>query len=186
MRTFVIVLSAAVALVFAGQAAAGCWATVGISPFPTGLSAGETWNVDVRVLQHGRTPLEDATPTVVVADAGTGEEHSFAAVPTREAGVYRAAVTFPSEGNWSVAVHDGFPEVECAQTHTFMTHAIGPPSGAAGPATGAPDPVPPDAAAVDPGGSRPWPVVAGVLGALALLAVGLAVRHGRPRSTVGA
>jgi hypothetical protein len=178
MRRTVIILAAAVALVLAGQASAGCWATAGISPLPTGVTVGETWNVDVRVLQHGRTPLAGATPTVVIAGGANGTERSFQASPTAEPGHYRAAVTFPARGDWSVAVHDGFPEAQCAQTHTFGTHVIAAATAPSGPA-------PPDAAPV-PGGPSPWPIVGGVLGALALLAVALAVRHSRPRTAAEA
>ena len=91
-----------------GSAAAGGWATVELGSTPDGLGAGEAWVVEVTVLQHGRTPLDDVEPTVTVSKAHGGETLSVPATPTGEPGVYRASVTFPSAGRWTYTVHDGF------------------------------------------------------------------------------
>jgi hypothetical protein len=169
MRRITSILAVAVWLVLAGDALAGCWATVGISPLPTDVAAGERWNVDVRVLQHGRTPLADATPKVVIANAKTGETRSFAASGRGDPGMYQAAVVFPAAGDWSVAVGDGFPVPECAQTHTFGTFVIGP-----------------SATPPGHGGSSLWPVVGGALGALAAAVLVVVTRRRRsPRTAAG-
>jgi YtkA-like len=131
MRTLTIVAATAVALAAAGAAQAGCWATAGVSP-PPPETAGATWNADIKVMQHGRTPLADAKPTVTIRNA-SGESKTFAARPTGETGVYRAKVVFPSAGTWRYAVHDGFPVRECAQTHTFAPVDIGAPPGSGTP-----------------------------------------------------
>jgi hypothetical protein len=173
VRKLVIGIAVAAALAVAGTAGAGCFATVGISPLPGGVDAGETWTVDVRVLQHGRTPMADATPVVVVANTRTGERLTVPATPADVAdGRYRASVVFPSAGTWSVAVDDGFPVAECAQTHTFGTYAVG----------DAPTTPPAATAPAEEAGSFPvLPIALGiVLGTAALVlaaAVGIRVRR---------
>lgn len=112
------------ALALAGAAQAGCMATVGLSPLPkAGHKAGQPWIVTVRVLQHGRTPLADATPTVRIRNAA-GKLFTFRARPTARVGSYRARVVFPRAGRYSLAVHDGFPHRACARIHTFRAVTI--------------------------------------------------------------
>jgi hypothetical protein len=146
MRRLVWLLATGIALGIASPAAAGCWATAGLSPLPR-VDAGETWIANVRVLQHGNKPLVDAKPVVLVENAATGERLTFPArlvdpIESR----FRVDVIFPSAGSWSVAVNDGFPWAECAQTHTFGTHAIG---------AGAAPPVPPPPAEADLASAEP-------------------------------
>lgn len=186
MGRLTIVALVVAALVPAGAANAGCWATAGIKPLPEGVAPGETWTVDVRVLQHGVRPLPDATPTVTIVNAKTSERRTFratAADPAR--GLFRADVVFPSPGAWSVAVDDGFPGGQCAQTHTFGTYAIGAGAAASPPSSESSSPSSARAArAASAAGSFPvWPVATGL--ALALVAIGraLAVRRSRTAPT---
>ena len=116
MRTFLLAVSAA--LVLAAPAAAGGWATVGLGPPDSGLGAGDTWNAELTILQHGVTPLVGVSPVVKISKGG--ETHDFPAAPTGEAGVYLAKVEFPSEGSWTYQVDDGF-----SQTHSFAAVQIG-------------------------------------------------------------
>ncbi len=120
----VFVLLALVALSAPASALAGGWATAGLSP-PQGVGAGDTWNAEVKILQHGETPLEGATPSVVIRNASTGAEKTFAAKPTGEPGIYLAKVVFPSSGKWSYAVNDGFTQYGGAKTHSFGAVSIG-------------------------------------------------------------
>jgi hypothetical protein len=124
MKRIVVAAVAAASLVGAGDAMAGCFATVGLSSTPEGVTAGQAWNVDVTVLQHGRTPMPDAKPAVIVRNAATGQTQRFPATRTGKVGTYRASVTFPKSGTWSYAVYDGFPVAECAQTKTFAAVSI--------------------------------------------------------------
>jgi hypothetical protein len=120
-----LVLLAAVAIAgFATQsAAAGCWATVGITPRPAGLQAGETWKVTIRVLQHGDKPLAGAKPEVRIS--GEGMKRVFKARPLARRGSYAAVVVFPRAGVWRYVVYDGFVP-NCAQVHTFAPFAVVP------------------------------------------------------------
>jgi YtkA-like len=189
MRWAVWLTVAGIALVSAGTASAGCMATVGLSPQPD-VAAGETWTANVQVLQHGQTPMADATPSVIITKAATGEERTFPATLTdAENGIYLASVVFPTAGSWSVAVNDGFPVAECAQTHTFETQsiaAVGPPSEpptSAEPAAAAVTPASVVGAGNDAGGSVALPLGLGLgLGLLAAVGAIFAVRARRNRA----
>ncbi len=143
-------------LAIAAAASAGGWATVGLSSTPEELSAGKTWAVDLKVLQHGRTPLADVKPTVTITGKETGKKLVFAAEPTDRVGVYRAKVKFPAAGTWSYEVDDGF-----GRTHTFAPVEI--------------------ARAADGGGIPAWLLAGGLIVALAasLLVVLPRLRRGR-------
>jgi hypothetical protein len=187
MRWAVWLAAIGIALATAGAASAGCMATVGLSPQP-GVAAGETWTADIRVLQHGQTPMADATPSVLIANTVSGEERVYAAALVDAAeGRYRADVVFPAAGSWRVAVNDGFPVAECARTHTFGTHTISaaappsePPAAEAAPAASASA-----AAGGDAGGSVALPLGLGLglgLGLIAALGAALALRARRNRA----
>lgn len=129
MRRSLLVLAATSALVLAGTAVAGGWATVRLSSTPRGLSAGEPWVVDITVLQHGRTPLNGLKPTLTIRKSiprttsgvakGRATTRTFAARPAGRPGVYRARVVFPSAGTWRYQVYDGFVQYGGARTHTY-------------------------------------------------------------------
>jgi len=110
----------AAALAVPTAATAGGWATVGFDPPPEGLQPGEPWEVDLTVLQHGRTPLEGVRPRVIVEEDAGDEQSTFPARPTGKPGVYRASVVFESAGTWKIAVDDDF-----AATHRFPAVEIG-------------------------------------------------------------
>jgi hypothetical protein len=144
-------------LVAAAPAAAGCWATVGLAKPPTGTAAGDVWKAELTIMQHGRTPLANAEPTVTIVNGTSGERRTFAAGATDRVGRYEAEVVFPSAGHWRYEVNDGFTTMDgqpvpCDRTHTFAGATIDPPSGAAGGASG--------------GGSPPLLPIAGGLGGL--------------------
>ncbi len=99
-------------------------ATVGLSSLPKpGLAAGKPWVVTIRVLQHGRTPMSDATPEIRIRNAA-GKLFTFKGRPTATVGSYRARVVFPKAGRYSLRVYDGFPVSECARVHTFNSVLI--------------------------------------------------------------
>ncbi len=112
----------AISLLTAPAASAGGWATVGLSSLPKDVSAGDTWSVDLTVLQHGRTPLEGIQPVVRLNDGSGGETLTYTATPTGRTGVYHANVVFPREGTWKYEIWDGF-----TQTHTYAPVQIGSP-----------------------------------------------------------
>jgi hypothetical protein len=121
-----ILLAAAAALVLAAPAAGGGWATAGLGPPDDGLGAGDTWNAEMTILQHGQTPLVGVQPAVVITNQDTGKQFRFNATPTDKPGVYVSNVKFPSEGTWNYAVYDGFTQYGGANLHQFAPVQIGP------------------------------------------------------------
>jgi hypothetical protein len=87
-------------------ALAGGWATVGLSSTPDGLGPSQTWNVELEILQHGRTPLDTVHPTVTITAGDT--TRTFQTRAAGRPGTYRATVTFPHAGTWRYVVDDGF------------------------------------------------------------------------------
>ena len=80
-------------------------ATVQLSSTPGGTFAGQHWDVDVSFVSQGRQMTVDSlTPSILIHDASGGRELAFPAEPTGRAGIYRATVVFPTEGDWSYTV----------------------------------------------------------------------------------
>ncbi len=157
MRRVMAVLMAAGALAVPATAAAGGWATVELSSTPAGVGPGEPWVVDLRILQHGRTPLAGLEPRVAITGRESGETRVVTARPAGRAGLYRARVVFPAAGSWDYVIDDGF-----TREHTYPPVRIGD-AGAA-----------PAGAAAHAGedGGGPW-LALGIAGAAALLLAGL-------------
>lgn len=124
MRKLLIGLAFA-ALALPTGAAAGGWATVGLGPPPDDMGPGGTWDAKMTILQHGNpeTPLMGVIPTVTIQNGSTTK--TFKGTMTDEEGVSVAKVVFPSAGEWSYAVYDGFTEYGGATTHTFAPIMIG-------------------------------------------------------------
>jgi hypothetical protein len=151
----------------APSAHAGGWATVGLSSTPAGTPPGQPWDVDITVLQHGRTPLEGVSPTVHISSGDTAR--TFVAEPTGKPGVYHARVVFPNAGSWSYEVHDGFVS---DFAHTFPAVQIGDGGSPAVPVADTTQPAP--AGAADDGGiAAGWLWGAGAALLLALAVLGL-------------
>ena len=125
-----------VLVVFAGAevAQAGGWATVELGESPSGLAAGKPWRVELIVKQHGITPMEGVKPSITIVSS-QGAERTFPAHPAGPIGHYVADVVFPSRGDWSARISDGFTD---AMPHRISHLTVG---GAA--------PAPPD--------RFPWP-----------------------------
>jgi hypothetical protein len=163
MHRFFIPLALAAALIAAPSAFAGGWATVGLDSTPAGVQPGDPWAVQITVLQHGRTPLQDVQPTLTIRNGDSSK--TFAAKATEKPGVYAASVTFPSAGRWTYEVNDGFIT---QQPHTFPAVQIGAPVSAPAAAT-----------TTDDGGvNLTWLVLGGIAFVLAALIV-LVRRHQR-------
>jgi hypothetical protein len=111
-----VLLAVSLLLLLAPAAHAGGWATVSLSSTPT----DKTWTVDLTVLQHGRTPLDNLQPVVTIRSGDTIKD--FAAKPTGKAGTYRAQVVFPTAGRWSYQIDDGFIS---EMPHTYPPVQIG-------------------------------------------------------------
>ena len=123
-KLFVFVATAVAGLALGATAQAGCMATVGLSSLPKAdLAAGQPWNVTIRVLQHGRTPMSDARPEIRIRNTA-GKLFVFKARKTQTVGSYKARVVFPKAGRYRIGVYDGFPVADCARVHTFKSVLI--------------------------------------------------------------
>jgi MYXO-CTERM domain-containing protein len=107
MRRCLLILPLLLLLMVPAVAHAGGFATTGLSSTPDGLRAGEAWKVELTVLQHGRTPLSELSPEIVIVNAD-GNRTTFRAKPTGRPGHYAATVSFPKAGQWRYVVYDGF------------------------------------------------------------------------------
>jgi hypothetical protein len=157
-------LAVVLSLTAPAVAAAGGFATAGLSATPDGVDPGQPWTVDITVLQHGRTPLVGSTPRVRISSGDT--VRFFGAKPTGKPGVYRATVVFPAAGRWDYQVLDGFND---SMPHTFPSVDIG--DGSAAPAPAASPQAP--ASVPDEGGIASgwlWGAGAALVLALAVLA----------------
>ena len=157
-------------LALPAAALAGGWATVTLSSTPDAIAPGRPWNVELEILQHGRTPLEGVKPTLILEERGTGATRTVAARPTGRPGVYLARAVFPTAGTWEYVVDDGF-----SRRHTYPPVTIG-----AGPAIAAAAP-----ASDHSGGAVPWlPLGAAMLAGLLVAGVARAVQRRAPRGAV--
>ena len=156
----------------AGTASAGCMATVGLSPLPVGRLRARRGRRTSRSCSTGARRWPTRHRRSSSRTAATGEERTASRRRSSDPGERHAispSVVFPTAGSWSVAVNDGFPEAECAQTHTFGTQsiaAVGPPSeppAAAEPAAAASRRPPWSARRDDAGGSVALPLGLGLV-----------------------
>jgi hypothetical protein len=153
----------ALSMLLPSAAAAGGFATVGLDPPPDG---SRTWQVELTILQHGRTPLDGLEPRVIVERGSVREV--FAAEPAGQPGVYRADVVFPAPGTWHYVVDDGF-----TSRHTFPPVHVG---------NGKDGSSPVEAASTGGGPNIPLAFAAAAAAALAAGLAGRAIGRARPLS----
>jgi len=156
----------AMSVLLAPEAASGGgWATVELNPTPSSAAPGEPVDLELTILQHGRTPLEGVRPSVIVSrEDGRGAPRTFPATATRRPGVYAARVTFARAGTWRYVVDDGF-----TARHSYPPVTVERPTTAVAAASGG-----------GGDGPAPWPFAAAVV-ATGLLVAGLGVRRRRGR-----
>ena len=161
-----LVVAAAGLLGLPAAAMAGGWATVTLSSTPDDLGPGAPWNVEMTILQHGRTPLDGVEPSITLTNGATGKTEYVAAKPTGRPGVYEARAVFPDAGRWTYAVDDGFSRV-----HDYPAVTIG---GAA------------SAPAAAGGDGFPWTaLLVSLLAGLAAVGVTAVLRRRRDRPALG-
>lgn len=100
-RPFTIALF--LSLLFVMQASAGGWAVITLDDLPLNVAAGEPLKIGFTVLQHGRTPMTDISPTVT-ASLSTDDEFVVHAEPEGKPGHYTATLNFPKEGEWQWSI----------------------------------------------------------------------------------
>jgi len=103
-------LALVAALAIPASALGGGYSTIELSSTPDGLRAGDAWEVEIRVLAHGRTPIENLNPAprVKITETDSGVSHAVAARPAERAGAYRAQVVFPRPGEWTYSIRNAY------------------------------------------------------------------------------
>jgi mono/diheme cytochrome c family protein len=87
-------------------ALAGGWAVVTVEDLPDHVVAGRPVQLEFTVRQHGVEPMTGLEPQVEVR--GRGAPLRAMAAPAGAAGRYRATLTVPEPGDWTLTVHSGF------------------------------------------------------------------------------
>ena len=98
-----IALALLLSVVLAIPAFAGGWAIITLDELPTGVVAGEPFNIGFTVLQHGKTPMDGLDPTIT-ATSSNSESFVVHAKPEGETGHYAATLTLPKEGSWNWSI----------------------------------------------------------------------------------
>lgn len=124
MRYLIAVSTLVLAVVGAGAASAGGWATVDLASMPEGVSAGETWSAEFTVLRHAVTPTDDAAPSLTIRNKKTGASETFEAEPAGETGVYTARVVFPDAGTWGFEIDNGLAATGYGESGTTTYAAV--------------------------------------------------------------
>lgn len=126
----IIVLAAG--LLQASGAMAGGWATITVDEWPSDVQAGQAVVVRFTVRQHGRDTarVNDLSPVVRAWNTGSAETISVNATAEGRQGVYRAAISFPSAGEWAwsieaFSVEQPMPEIQVKQGQAQPVDASG-------------------------------------------------------------
>jgi len=129
---------------------AGNWAVVTVKELPEFVTAGRPFTIHFTVRQHGQRPMGGLSPMVTAVNPATGEQVKARAEETADTGVYAFSLTLPSAGQWQWSI-DAF-------TATYAMPPLAVEEGAA--------------TVVSESTANPWPLAAGLGGAL--VAVGMA------------
>lgn len=96
-------LAALASLAFATVVVAGGWAQVSARNVPLDPPAGQQTTIELKVLQHGVTPVSWPRLTIIASDATSGAVLRTEAMAKGPEGTYVATLVFPSEGEWTLA-----------------------------------------------------------------------------------
>jgi len=93
-----------IALLIPTGTLAGGWAVITLDQLPEDPVAGQPLVIGFTVLQHGRTPMADLTPTITLENQAGGDQIIVNAHPEGETGHYTAELVFPAEGTWDWSI----------------------------------------------------------------------------------
>ena len=104
---------------------AGGWSVITVSELPEFVRAGEPFTLTYAVRQHGVSPVADLRGHI---EARSGNEAVIVAtaVPV-EPGFYKATLTLPRAGRWTLNVSSGFLEWMTGRPATTEFEGDGPP-----------------------------------------------------------
>jgi mono/diheme cytochrome c family protein len=96
MRRAIVVLAVAAFSVAATWAAVGGWAVITVEDLPDHLEVGKPTTIEFTIRQHGREPMSDLSPTVILRKDGAGWLSRGVRATARSAGragLYSAVIT---------------------------------------------------------------------------------------------
>jgi hypothetical protein len=97
-----------VVVVFTGTVAhGGGWATITMNNLPEYFVADKPVTLTFIVRAHGVTPI-DGMKTAVALKLGSEKQIDFVSGPTGKTGEYKAVVTFPKPGEWTIRIDSGY------------------------------------------------------------------------------
>jgi len=99
-----LLITGLIALALPAPTLAGGWAVITLDELPAQVNAGQPIVVGFTVLQHGKTPLEDLSPTISARHTATGESIIVTAKPEGEIGHYTATLALPRTGTWAWSI----------------------------------------------------------------------------------
>ena len=127
-------LALAASLVLTAPVAAGGWATVSLVGPSSAPVAGAPWPLELEVLQHGVTPIDGETVSLVARHPANGTVAAANGRPGDAVGRYLVDVVFPDAGDWTMEF--GLHELAVAQANpTMISVGESPKDQAAGHAT---------------------------------------------------
>ncbi len=100
------VVVSASALATIGWARAGGWAVVSVEQMPEYLVVGKAQEITFNVRQHGVERLTGLKPTIVARKGFRSVQGRVWELRDKES--YRASLTVPDAGDWSVTIESGF------------------------------------------------------------------------------
>lgn len=108
MRRFVgsLFIALVAAAVLSGTAAAK-EGGVELSSTPAGMSSGDPWTPELRLVGDEPELLAQARPGITIRNVDTGATRTFDATPTADPHVWNVRVVFPSGGWYGVEAFDG-------------------------------------------------------------------------------
>jgi mono/diheme cytochrome c family protein len=89
---------------------AGGWAVVTVTTLPEQAVAGQPVDVAWVVRQHGMKRVPGLNGRIVARSGA--QEVAADAAPTYPAGSYRARLTLPRSGAWTITIHSGFMDTK--------------------------------------------------------------------------
>ncbi len=119
-RTMVLVTVVFLGLAHAGTAVAGGWAITQIEDAPTEFEANTTYEIRYTILQHGKSPADVESTSIVFTPADGKDAVVFPGQQTGKPGQYVAEVNLPKAGSWSWEVSQGLFGVQELGTVTVL------------------------------------------------------------------
>jgi mono/diheme cytochrome c family protein len=104
LKTSLVILCLLLAAFVASAVQAGGWAVITVEELPNHLVAGQPVYLTFSVRQHGFHQLTNLTPSVY---AVKGQAKATATI-TKEGTTYRAKLTVPQPGDWTITIKSSF------------------------------------------------------------------------------